>query len=76
MCWGAVTIGGLTRFVFRYSVVIHLFYCSLTESGLSIVEWNLFRGMRPPMNDADWINEFEKYKQFPEYELFVSLLIN
>ncbi|KAJ3333442.1 Cytochrome c oxidase assembly protein cox15 [Blyttiomyces sp. JEL0837] len=41
----------------------------LTESGLSIVEWNLIKGMKPPANEAEWNVEFEKYKQFPEYKL-------
>ena len=49
-----VFIGGLTR---------------LTHSGLSIVEWNLFSGIFPPLINNDWIELFEKYKQFPEYKL-------
>ncbi len=44
--------GGLTR---------------LTESGLSMVEWSAF-GERPPLSHDDWVREFEKYKQFPEYK--------
>ncbi|KAJ1926935.1 Cytochrome c oxidase assembly protein cox15 [Tieghemiomyces parasiticus] len=51
--FGIVVWGGVTR---------------LTESGLSIVEWNLIRGMKPPTSEAEWIEEFEKYKQFPEYK--------
>ncbi|KAI6221864.1 Cox-15 [Aphelenchoides fujianensis] len=53
LVYGAVAIGGLTR---------------TTESGLSMVDWDLFRSMKPPMNEADWEREFEKYKQFPEYQ--------
>lgn len=53
MCFGAVTIGGITR---------------LTESGLSITQWNLLKGMRPPRTDEEWIEEFNLYKQFPEYK--------
>jgi len=49
-----VFIGGLTR---------------LTDSGLSIVEWNIFSGIIPPLIKNDWIELFEKYKQFPEYKL-------
>ncbi|KAI8910420.1 COX15/CtaA family [Gorgonomyces haynaldii] len=49
-----VVVGGLTR---------------LTESGLSITEWNVIRGMKPPLNEQEWETEFEKYKQFPEYKL-------
>jgi cytochrome c oxidase assembly protein subunit 15 len=39
----------------------------LTESGLSITEWNVVSGTIPPLNEAKWLEEFEKYKQFPEY---------
>ncbi|KAL0484906.1 Cox15 [Acrasis kona] len=47
-----VVVGGLTR---------------LTESGLSMVHWNLL-GTLPPLNEQEWDVEFEKYKQFPEYK--------
>lgn len=47
-----VGVGGITR---------------LTESGLSITEWRPVSGVLPPLNEADWIAEFEKYKQIPEY---------
>jgi heme a synthase len=48
-----VVIGGITR---------------LTESGLSITEWKPVLGTLPPLNDADWQAEFEKYRQIPEYQ--------
>ncbi len=47
-----VIVGGITR---------------LTESGLSITEWKPVMGTLPPLSDADWAAEFEKYKQIPEY---------
>ena len=49
-----VIIGGITR---------------LTESGLSITEWNLVMGALPPLSEAAWQAEFEKYKRIPEYLL-------
>ena len=52
-----VIVGGLTR---------------LTESGLSITEWNVIKGMKPPRNDMEWNEEFDKYKQFPEYKLLYT----
>ncbi|NBG64706.1 COX15/CtaA family protein [Acidiluteibacter ferrifornacis] len=52
-----VVIGGVTR---------------LTNSGLSMVEWNLLMGSLPPMNETEWMVVFEKYKQFPEYQLINS----
>lgn len=45
-------IGGLTR---------------LTKSGLSMVEWKV-QGSALPADDAEWTVEFDKYKQFPEYD--------
>ncbi|WP_417620661.1 COX15/CtaA family protein [Parasphingorhabdus sp.] len=47
-----VVVGGITR---------------LTESGLSITEWKPVTGALPPLSEADWLSEFEKYKQIPEY---------
>jgi cytochrome c oxidase assembly protein subunit 15 len=41
----------------------------LTESGLSITEWNLVTGTVPPLSDAAWQAEFERYRQSPQYEL-------
>jgi cytochrome c oxidase assembly protein subunit 15 len=49
-----VLIGGATR---------------LTESGLSITEWQPFAGVIPPLGDAQWSAEFAKYRQIPQYEL-------
>ena len=48
-----VIIGGITR---------------LTRSGLSIVEWRPISGIIPPIYESDWQLEFEKYKQYPEYQ--------
>lgn len=39
----------------------------LTESGLSMVEWRAMIDMLPPLSDAAWMSEFEKYKLTPEY---------
>ena len=47
-----VIVGGATR---------------LTESGLSITEWQPLLGAIPPMNESDWLAAFEKYKQIPQY---------
>ena len=49
-----IAVGGLTR---------------LTDSGLSITEWNLVSGALPPFSEAAWLVEFEKYKAIPEYQL-------
>ena len=49
-----IVVGGLTR---------------LTDSGLSITEWDLVTGAIPPLNAADWQSEFDKYRAIPEYQL-------
>jgi cytochrome c oxidase assembly protein subunit 15 len=49
-----VVIGGITR---------------LTLSGLSITEWQPVTGIVPPLSEAAWAAEFEKYRQIPQYRL-------
>lgn len=39
----------------------------LTESGLSIVEWKPVTGVLPPMSQAQWQAEFDKYREIPQY---------
>src|SRR5712672_2610051 len=40
----------------------------LTESGLSITEWQPVTGTLPPMSDAAWTAAFDKYKAIPQYQ--------
>ena len=47
-----VVVGGITR---------------LTESGLSITEWDPVSGAIPPLNAADWDKAFALYQATPEY---------
>ena len=47
-----IVVGGVTR---------------LTHSGLSIVEWQPILGTLPPVNEAEWLDTFVKYKLTPEY---------
>jgi len=49
-----IVVGGLTR---------------LTDSGLSITEWKPVTGAMPPMSEAAWTAEFDKYRAIPEYQL-------
>jgi len=49
-----VVVGGATR---------------LTGSGLSITEWRPVTGAIPPLSDAAWALEFEKYRASPQYQL-------
>lgn len=39
----------------------------LTESGLSITEWRPIHGVIPPLTEAQWQEELEKYRQIPQY---------
>jgi heme a synthase len=48
-----VAVGGATR---------------LTESGLSITEWQPIAGALPPLSEAQWEIQFEKYKAIPQYQ--------
>ncbi len=49
-----IIVGGLTR---------------LTDSGLSITEWELFAGFLPPLNENAWNKYFDLYKEIPEFKL-------
>jgi len=44
----------------------------LTNSGLSITEWQPIHGVIPPLNQAEWQEEFARYKQIPEYRAIHS----
>ena len=49
-----IVVGGLTR---------------LTNSGLSITEWELFSGILPPLSNLTWNDYFNLYKEIPQYKL-------
>tara|TARA_R110000850_G_scaffold80947_1_gene173798 strand:+ start:85680 stop:86639 length:960 start_codon:yes stop_codon:yes gene_type:complete len=48
-----VMVGGITR---------------LTNSGLSMTDWHLVTDTFPPLSDEKWVDAFEEYKKFPEYQ--------
>lgn len=52
LVFAMVVVGGITR---------------LTESGLSITEWQPISGAIPPLSQADWERAFDLYKQTPQY---------
>ncbi len=54
LVFAMVVVGGATR---------------LTGSGLSITEWAPVAGALPPMSDAAWTAEFQRYQQIPQYQL-------
>jgi len=53
MTFLTLVVGGITR---------------LTQSGLSIVDWQPFVGVVPPLNDVQWQEMFDRYRSFPEYQ--------
>jgi len=59
MVVGMVHVGGLTR---------------LTQSGLSMTDWSVV-GTLPPLNRREWQTEFERYKQYPEWQQRQSMTL-
>ena len=57
LIFSMIVVGGLTR---------------LTDSGLSITEWELFSGILPPFTQNSWISYFELYKKTPQYKFVFS----
>ncbi|HJU18561.1 MAG TPA: COX15/CtaA family protein [Stellaceae bacterium] len=53
MIYAMVVLGGITR---------------LTQSGLSITEWEPVIGVVPPLSHAEWMAEFARYKAIPQYD--------
>jgi heme a synthase len=53
LVFAMIIVGGATR---------------LTDSGLSITEWKPIHGIIPPLSHQEWMEEFEKYRQIPEYQ--------
>ncbi len=54
LIFAMILVGGATR---------------LTDSGLSITEWQPILGIVPPLSDAAWQEAFDKYRQIPEYQI-------
>lgn len=48
-----IVVGGVTR---------------LTQSGLSMVDWQPIMGVVPPLSAEDWQETFDAYRQYPEYQ--------
>ena len=61
LIFAMVVVGGATR---------------LLEAGLSITEWRPIAGALPPLSQADWLDEFEKYKRIPQFaKLFPDMTL-
>lgn len=53
LIYAMIVLGGVTR---------------LSQSGLSMVDWEPVMGIVPPSTDSEWQSVFERYKAFPEYQ--------
>ena len=53
LVFAMVVVGGVTR---------------LTDSGLSIVEWQPIVGTMPPLSEGDWDELLKKYRETPQYQ--------
>ena len=53
LVFAMVVVGGITR---------------LTESGLSITQWNPISGAIPPLTHSDWVHAFDLYRQTPQFK--------
>ena len=49
-----IALGGITR---------------LTGSGLSITQWDVVTGSLPPLNNQQWLVEYNKYRLTPQFQL-------
>ena len=54
LVYATILVGGATR---------------LTDSGLSITEWQPVKGALPPIDAASWMAEFDKYRETTQYKL-------
>ncbi|MEX1251528.1 MAG: COX15/CtaA family protein [Hyphomonas sp.] len=54
LVYATILVGGATR---------------LTDSGLSITEWQPVKGALPPLDQASWLAEFDKYRETTQYKL-------
>jgi len=57
--FAVIVVGGLTR---------------LTESGLSITEWQPLIGVLPPLSQADWDALYDKYQATPQFKLAYGMI--
>ena len=53
-----------------FTIVMVVGLTRLTNSGLSITQWELFAGVLPPLNEEMWNKYFLLYKEIPQYQLY------
>ena len=68
----AVAVWLLVCAAFTFAMVVVGGITRLTESGLSIVEWQPLVGALPPLSQADWETLFAKYRETPQFQRVFS----
>ena len=58
----------ITMFILVSSIIIVGGLTRLTDSGLSITQWEIISGFLPPLTNSDWDRYFALYKKIPEYK--------
>jgi cytochrome c oxidase assembly protein subunit 15 len=69
---GAVAVWLLVCAAFTFAMVVVGGITRLTESGLSIVEWQPLIGALPPLSQAEWEALFAKYRETPQFQKIFS----
>ena len=63
----AITLWIILMIILVVSMIIVGGFTRLTDSGLSITKWELFKGIIPPLNESGWQSYFNIYKQTDQY---------
>ena len=64
----AITLWIILMIILVVSMIIVGGFTRLTDSGLSITKWELFKGIIPPLNESGWQSYFNIYKQTDQYK--------
>ena len=72
MDYSKINIFSLWLIILAFSVILIILiggYTRISDSGLSITEWQPLSGILFPLTEQSWILEFEKYKLIDEFKL-------
>ena len=72
MDYSKINIFSIWLIILAFSVILIILiggYTRISDSGLSITEWQPISGILFPLTEQSWIIEFEKYKLIDEFKL-------
>jgi len=72
MDYSKINIFSIWLIILAFSVILIILiggYTRISDSGLSITEWQPLSGILFPLTEQSWILEFEKYKLIDEFKL-------